>query len=98
MQGDIAGRRRSGLGGALLGPFLALRLGEELDLEPLDARALEVDDREAKRAVLDLIPLFGRAAEQAEDVSADRVVVLDRQLGSELLVEVVDREGAVDAD
>ena len=43
-------------------------------------------------------PGSGRAAEQAEDVAAHRVVVLDRQRRLELLVEVVDREGAVDAD
>ena len=36
--------------------------------------------------------------ELPEDEAGDRVVVLDRQVGVELLVEVVDREGAVDAD
>ena len=43
-------------------------------------------------------PGCGGPAELAEDEAGDRVVVLLRQLGAELLVEVVDRERAVDAD
>ena len=43
-------------------------------------------------------PFCGRAPELAEDEAGDRVVVLLRQVGLELLVEVVDRERAVDPD
>src|SRR4051812_7174649 len=70
---------------------------EELDLEPLDPRAVDVEHVEADPVVNDLVSGFGRAAELAEDEPGDRVVVLLGQLGLELLVEVVDREGAVDS-
>src|SRR5215211_8827950 len=70
----------------------------EPDLEPLDARALDVRHAERRAVVLDLVSLLGGAPEQAEDEAADRVVVVLRQRGAELLVEVVDRERAVDAD
>ena len=73
-------------------------LREELDLEPLDARAVDVEDLEPHAVVQDLVPLLGRAPELAEDEAGDRVVVLLRQVGLELLVEVVDRERAVDPD
>src|ERR671936_509105 len=77
--------------------FLPLGLGtEELDLQALDAGA--VDDLEAKAIMQHLVAGLGRAAKSAEDEPCDRVVVLLRELLTELLVEVVDREGAVDAD
>ena len=41
-------------------------------------------------------PGLGRAAELAEDEAGDRVVVLLGQVAAEALVEVVDRERAVD--
>src|SRR5438132_11934998 len=69
---------------------------DELDLEPLDPRALDVEDLEARAVVLDLVSPLWRAPDQPEDEAADRVVVLDRQIPLELLVEVVDRERAVD--
>ena len=47
--------------------------------------------------MLDLVAGLGRAAQHPEDEAAERVVVLDRQRDAELLVEVVDRERAVDA-
>ena len=46
----------------------------------------------------DVVTDFGRAAEQAEDEARHRVVVLDREVGAEALVEVVDRERPVDLD
>src|SRR6266545_3313881 len=70
----------------------------EGDRQLLDARALDLVDAEAQAVVLDLVAALRRAPELAEDEAADRVVVLLRQLDAELLVEVVDREGAVDAD
>jgi hypothetical protein len=48
--------------------------------------------------VVDLVALIGRTPQQAEHETGDRVVVLDRQLDFELLIEVVDREGPVDPD
>ena len=46
----------------------------------------------------DLVPDLGRAPELPEDVAGDGVVVLVVDRRAELLVEVVDRERAVDAD
>src|SRR5262249_38332314 len=69
---------------------------DELDLEPLDPRALDVEDLEARSVVLDLVAALRRPAQEPEDEPADGVVILDRQLSVELLVEVVDRERAVD--
>ena len=45
----------------------------------------------------DVVAELGRASELAEDEAADRVEVLVRQVGAEPLVELVDREHAVDA-
>src|SRR4249919_323455 len=75
---------------------LRRRVRRELDLEPLDPGALDLENLEAAAVVLDLVAGLGGAAEQAEDEPSDRVVVLDRQLALELLVEVVDREGPGD--
>ena len=55
-------------------------------------------DGEAQAVPLNRVALLGRAAEPAEDEARDRVVVLLRHRLVELLVEVVDRERAVDAD
>src|SRR5438034_2058688 len=77
--------------------FLLRLMREELDFEPLDARALDFEHLETAAVVLDLVALLGRSAQEAEDEAADRVVVLDRQGALELLVEVVDRERPVDA-
>src|SRR6266496_6066719 len=74
---------------------IARRL-DELHLELLDPRALDLEHPEAKAVVLDLVALGGGPAEQAEDEARDRVVVLGGELDSEFLVEVVDREGPVD--
>ena len=52
----------------------------------------------AQAVVLDLVAGLGRPAERAEDEAADSVEVLVRERDLELLVEVVDRERAVDAD
>src|ERR671936_441906 len=79
--------------------FLPLGLGtEELDLQALDAGAVDVDDLEAKAIMQHLVAGLGRAAKSAEDEPGDRVVVLLRELLTELLVEVVGREGALEAD
>ena len=51
---------------------------------------------EAHAVVKDLVALLGRTPELTEDEAGNRVVVLLRQVGLELLVEVVDRERAVD--
>ena len=61
-----------------------------------EPRAFDRQHREPDALVLDLVAGLGRAAEHPEDEAAERVVVLDRQRDAELLVEVVDREGAVD--
>src|SRR5215208_1447820 len=70
----------------------------ELHLDALDPRALDLEHLEAAAVVCGLVARLRLAAEQAEDEAADRVVVLDRERPAELLVEVVDREGAVDAN
>jgi hypothetical protein len=57
-----------------------------------------VDDLEAQAVPGDLVAGLRRAPELAEDEAGERVVVLLRQTPAELLVEVVDREGAVDSD
>jgi hypothetical protein len=75
--------------------LLRFLLGEELDLETLDSRPVDVEHVEAHAVVDDLVPLLGRTPELAEDKARDGVVVLLRQVGLELLVEVVDRERAV---
>src|SRR5438876_12133060 len=69
---------------------------QQLDLQALDPRALYLEHLEAAAVVLDLVARLRRATQEPEDEAPDRVVVLDRQLPVELLVEVVDREGAVD--
>src|SRR5580765_1548944 len=66
--------------------------------QPLDARSLDLVDVEAQPGPFTLVPDLGRAPEHAEDEAGDRVVVLLRQVAVELLVEVVDREPAVDSD
>src|SRR5438874_5477679 len=81
-------------GGDLFDPWLI----EELDLQALDARPVDVDDLEAQPIVEHLVARLGRPAERAEDESRNGVVVLLRQFLAELLVEIVDREGAVDSD
>src|SRR5688500_5382622 len=88
-------RRRALLAGARDPDRLGLVLGE-LDLEPLDPRAVHLDHDEPQAVVLDLVPLLRRAPQRTEDEARDRVVVLLRQLLGELLVEVVDGERAVD--
>ena len=77
---------------------LAVADGGELDVELLDARAVDLDDAEPQPVADHLVARLRRAAELAEDEAGDRVVVLLGQLDAELLVEVVDRERAVDAD
>ena len=65
----------------LLGSLLVLELAlRELDLEPLDALPVHLDDLEAEPVVLDLVAGLRRPAELAEDEAGDRVVVLLRQL------------------
>jgi hypothetical protein len=77
---------------------LLLFLGQELDIELLDPGAVHLDDAEPQAVPLHLVVLRGRMAERAEDEPGQRVVVLLRQPRLEPLVEVVDRERAVDAD
>src|SRR4051795_13028370 len=69
---------------------------DELYLEALDPRALDLEHLEADRLVLDLVARLRGAAEHPEHEATNRVEVLDRQRVAELLVEVVDRERAVD--
>src|SRR5215218_7340346 len=85
----------------LNGPILFSRgfdlprlLLQELDLEPLDAGAVDVEDVEPQAVVQDFVPGLRRATERAEHEPRDRVVVVLRELLTELLVEVVDRERA----
>src|SRR5262245_60428843 len=96
----LVGRRPPPLGASYLRrffePVLALRL-VELDFDALDARALDLQHLEAAAVVCGLVARLRLASEQAEDEASDRVVILDREGTAELLVEVVDREGAVDA-
>ena len=79
---------------------VAGRLGrrQELDLEPLDPRALDVEHREAQAVGSDLVAGLRGPADQVEHVAGDGVVVLVLERRAELLVEVVDRERAVDPD
>ena len=49
---------------------------QELDLDPLDPRALDVEHREAQPVGPDLVTGLGRAADQVEDVAGDGVEVL----------------------
>src|SRR5215203_860585 len=70
----------------------------ELDLDALDPRALDLQHLEAAAVVCGLVARLRLPAEQAEDEASDRVVVLDRERPAELLVEVVDRKGAVDPE
>src|SRR5215211_5203594 len=106
-------RRRSGRlsrGGARRGTYLArrgtsalvrnglVRWGRELGLQPLDARAGHLDHLEADAVPFDRVPLLRRPPDLAEHEAGDGVVVLGGQVGPELLVEVVDREGAPDED
>src|SRR5205809_5916951 len=93
--------RDSSLGGPALffGPLPpALPGRRQLDLEPLDPRALHLHDREMHAVVLDHVSWLRGAAKLPEDEAGHGVVVLDRQVDAELLVEVVDRERAVDPD
>src|SRR6185436_11035126 len=76
--------------------LLSRRRLDELHLELLDPRALDLQHAEAKAVVLDLVAFGGCPAEQTEDEARDRVVVLGGELDSKLLVEIVDREGPVD--
>src|SRR4029079_15699701 len=71
---------------------------QELDLEPLDARAAGLEHAEADLVLRDLVTDLGRAAEMPEHEPRDRVEVLSFQTCPELLVEVVDRERPVDPD
>src|ERR671919_1402119 len=87
-------RADSPAGGLVL---LDLAGREELDLEPLDARAVDLDHLEAEAVIGDLVASLGGSSELPEDEACNRVVVLLWQLLLELLVEVVDRERAVDA-
>src|SRR5439155_14184420 len=77
--------------------LLALLVGEELDVQPLDARAVDLDDLEADTVVHDLVADLGGAPEPAEDEACHRVVILERDRPVELLVEIVDRERPVNA-
>src|SRR5262249_49257521 len=70
----------------------------ELDLELQDARAFDLDHAETQAVRLHLVADLGRAPELAEDETGHRVVVLLFEARVELLVEVVDRERAADAD
>src|SRR5579862_810985 len=69
------------------------RNGETVDALPLDGVHPEDDP-----VVRHLVARLGGTSEQAEHESSDRVVVLIGQVDVELLVEVVDRERAVDPD
>ena len=62
--------------------------------EPVDLEHAEAGARPLRTVVADL----GRTSELAEDEPGHRVEVLLLELGVELLVEVVDRVRAVDAD
>ena len=62
-----------------------------------DARAVDRGDVELDVADLDAVADRRRAAELAEDDAADRVVILVRELAVEALVELLDRQAALDA-
>src|SRR5947208_5410572 len=68
----------------------------ERDRELLDARTIHLEHIEAHPVVRDVVTDLRRATEQSEHEAGDRVVVLRREIGPEALVEVVDRERAVD--
>ena len=72
--------------------------GLERDRQPVDPLPLDRVDLEAQAVVRHLVARPGCASQLAEDEPGDSVVVLVRQIAVELLIEVVDRERAVDAD
>ena len=57
-------------------PSAGSGVGQELDLDPLDPRPLDVEHREPQPVGPDLVAGLGRAADQVEDVPGDGVVVL----------------------
>ena len=82
--------------GRLVARRLALRA--ERDLELRDPRAVDPDDAQLEPVGRHDVADLGRTPELAEHEPRHRVEVLLLELGAELLVEVVDRVGAVDAD
>src|SRR5262245_10387379 len=72
--------------------------GQELDLEPLDARPDRLEHGEAEPVGDHLVTDLRRSSEMVEDVAGDGVVVVLHELCAELLVEVVEGERAVDPD
>ncbi len=67
------------------------RRRQELDLEPLDARAARLEHREPETVGAYVVAGLGRPPEVVEHVARDGVVVLVLERRAELLVEVVDR-------
>src|SRR4051794_40629858 len=88
----------SGLGGLVLEVLARLLRRLERDGEPVDALPFHRVDVEDHAVVRDLVAGCGGAAEAAKDEAGKGVVVLLRQGDLDLLVEVVDREGAADPD
>src|SRR5207302_6721933 len=77
---------------------LLLRSPLERDRDLSDPAAVDLDHVEAESVPRDVVADLGRAAELPKDEARDGVVVLDRDVRPEPLVEVVDRERAVDPD
>ena len=91
-----AGSRGGGL--ACAGRRIRLAVREELDLQPLDPGAVGLEHTEAQPVGAHLVTGRRGTPDQVEHVTGDGVVVLVLERRPEFLVEVVDRERAVDPD